>query len=107
MSAGHLRHRVEVQSPVTTQDDVGQPSTSWTTSGYLWANVRHLTGVSAIKAGADTSVAKVSIRLRHASFNAGQRVVYGDEVFNIEAVLPDGKRQYVDLVCESINASVV
>ena len=106
MSAGQLRHRVEVQSPVTTQDDVGQPSTSWTTSGYLWANVRHLTGLSAIKAGADTSASKVSIRLRHGTFNAGQRVVYGDEVFSIEAVLPDRRRQYVDLVCAVINADV-
>ena len=103
MTAGQLRHRVEVQSPVTTQDDVGQPSTSWTTSGYLWANVRHLTGLSAIKAGADTSVAKVSIRLRHASFNAGQRVLHEGNTYNVESVLPDGKKQYVDLVCEAIN----
>ena len=107
MSAGQLRHRVDLQSRVDTVDALGQPSTTWQSVAFLWGDVRYLTGLSAIKAGADTSASKVSIRLRHGTFNAGQRVVYGDEVFNIEAVLPDGKRQYVDLVCESINASVV
>lgn len=104
MSAGQLRHRVDLQSRVDTADELGQPSTSWITIAYLWADVRYLTGLSAIKAGADTSTGRVSIRLRHGTFNAGQRVVYGNEVFDVKAVLPDGKRQYVDLVCEVVNA---
>lgn len=106
MSAGQLRHRVDLQSRVDTVDALGQPSITWQSVAFLWGDVRYLTGLSAIKAGADTSASKVSIRLRHGAFNAGQRVVYGDEVFNIEAVLPDGKKQYIDLVCEAINADV-
>lgn len=104
MSAGQLRHRVDLQQRVDTVDALGQPSTSWLTTAQLWGDVRYLNGVSAIKAGADTSASKVSIRLRHGTFNAGQRVVYGNEVFDVQAVLPDGKRQYVDLVCECVNA---
>lgn len=104
MSAGQLRHRVSVQSKVATVDDIGQPSTSWLTTEELWANVIHLNGLSAIKAGADTSINKVTIRLRHASFNAGQRVLHEGDVFDVQAVLPDGKRQYIDLICEAVNA---
>lgn len=99
MKAGQLRHRVELQTRVDTFDEIGQPSTSWLTTATIWADIRYLSGLSAIKSGADVSQSKVSIRVRHRAANAGQRVVYGNEVFEIEAVLPDGKRQYVDLVC--------
>ena len=104
MKAGSLNHRVEVQSQQATFDDIGQPSTTWQTVAQLWANVRYVSGLSAIKSGADTSVVKASIRVRHGSFNAGQRVLHDGKVFDIQAVLPDGKRQYVDLVCEAVNA---
>jgi len=106
MKAGALRHRVDLQTRVDSVDEIGQPSTTWTSTAFLWGDVRYLTGLSAIKAGADTSTSKVSIRLRHGTFNAGQRVVYGDEIFYVKAVLPDGKKTYVDLLCEVINADV-
>lgn len=106
MKAGQLRHRVILQSQVATVDALGQPSTSWLTTSTLWADIRYLSGLSAIKSGADVSQGKVSIRVRHTAVNAGQRVAYGNEVFYIEAVLPDGKRQWVDLVCVVTNADV-
>jgi SPP1 family predicted phage head-tail adaptor len=103
MSAGQLRYRVSIQNPVATQDDAGQPSTGWTTSAMAWADIRYQTGLSAIKSGVDVSVSRVSIRLRHGPFNAGQRVVYGTKVFNVLAVQPDSRQQYVDLICEALN----
>ena len=106
MKAGQLRHRVALQDRVSTVDEIGQPSTSWLTTATVWADVRYLSGLSAIKSGADVSVSKCSIRMRQRSVNAGQRIVYGDEVFEIDAVLPDGKREFVDCVVRVINADV-
>lgn len=106
MKAGLLRHRVELQTRVDTVDAIGQPSTSWLTTATLWGDVRYLNGLNTLKAGADTSVGKCTIRIRHRAVNAGQRIVYGNEVFNILQVLPDGKKSYVDLVAEVINADV-
>ena len=106
MKAGQLRHRVTLQSRVDTVDALGQPSTSWLDTATLWADVRYLNGLSAIKSGADVSQSKVSIRVRHTAVNPGQRLVYGNEVFYIEAILPDGKKTYVDLVCVVTNADV-
>ena len=106
MKAGQLRHRVILQTRVATVDDIGQPSTSWLTTATVWADVRYLSGLSTIKSGADVSLVKCSIRTRYRAVNAGQRIVYGNEVFEIEAVLPDGKREYVDLVCVVTNADV-
>ena len=104
MKAGQLRHRVQLQSRLEVFDDIGQPSTSWLTTATVWADVRYLSGLSAIKSGADVSLTKCSVRMRHRAVNAGQRIVYGDEVFEIDAVLPDGKREFVDCVVRVINA---
>lgn len=104
MKAGMLRHRVFLQTRVATVDELGQPSTSWLTTATVWADVRYLSGLSAIKSGADVSLTKCSVRMRHRAVNAGQRIVYGDEVFEIDAVLPDGKREFVDCVVRVINA---
>jgi hypothetical protein len=41
----------------------------------------------------------VSIRALHGAFDAGQRVASDGVVFEIQAVLPDGKRKELDLVC--------
>ena len=106
MSAGQLRNLVELQSPVATQDEAGQPSTSWLTVATVWADIRYQTGLSAIKSGADVSVVRVSIRMRHRALNAGQRITHEGKVFNIEAVQPDVRHAYVDCVCEVLNAQV-
>ena len=106
MKAGLLRNRVELQSRLEVFDEIGQPSTSWLTTASVWADIRYLSGLSALKAGADVSVGKCTIRMRYRAVNAGQRIVYGNEVFSIEQVLPDGKRAFVDAVCAVINADV-
>jgi SPP1 family predicted phage head-tail adaptor len=103
---GQMRHRVILQSQVQTQDDIGQPSTAWSNVATVWADLRHQNGLEAIKSGMDVSVVKASARIRHRAVNAGQRLVYGAAVYSIVAVLPDARRAYVDLVCESVNVDV-
>jgi head-tail adaptor len=44
--------------------------------------------------------------MRHRAVNAGQRITHDGVVFNIESVLPDARRAFVDCVCEVINAYV-
>ena len=99
MTAGARRHRCALQARVDTVDGIGQPSTSWLTVREFYGNIKYLTGLGAIKSGADTSIAKVSIRALHGAFDAGQRVVCDGVVFDIQSALPDGKRKEVDLVC--------
>lgn len=103
MSAGQLRNLVALQSRVDTVDALGQPSTSWLTTASVWADIRHQNGLSAIKSGADVSVVKASIRMRHRAVNAGQRILHDGVAFNIESVLPDGRNAYVDCVCEVVS----
>lgn len=99
MEIGKLDKRVTLQQPAAGVDEIGQPLTSWDDVAELWADVRYQSGLSAIKAGADVSLSKVRIRLRHRAVNAGQRILHDGTVFAIQAVLPDARRAYVDLVC--------
>ena len=102
MRAGLLRSLCEIQSLTQTVDEIGQPSTAWLTTATTYGDVRYMSGLSAIKAGADVSLTKVSIRIRFRVVSPGQRILSGGVVFAIQAVLPDAKRVYVDLVAEVI-----
>lgn len=105
MQAGRLDSRVTIQAPGTTTDELGQPIPGWTDVALVWASIRQLSGVEAIKADATVSTVKASIRIRYRTgMNAGMRVVHGLRVYNVEAVLPDvGGREFVDLVAEVVS----
>jgi len=104
MQAGRLNRRCVIQQPGTVQDELGQPIPGWTDVALVWASIRHLSGVEAIKADATVSTVKASIRIRwRPGLNAGMRVVHDAQVYSIEAVMPDaGGREFVDLVAEVV-----
>jgi SPP1 family predicted phage head-tail adaptor len=105
MEAGKLRNRVSIRDRVSTQDGAGQPIETWDEVAAVWADIRHLNGMESIKAGADVSVNKVSIRVRRRSdIDAGMRVYHGSTIYEIKAVLPDEqRRERLDLSCEVVN----
>lgn len=103
MDPGSLRARVILQSPPTALDSQGQPIGDWVTVATVRANIRHHGGLEAIKASGDTSVVKASIRIRYrAAVAATWRVVHGSKTYGVAAVLPDGRKQWTDLVCELV-----
>ncbi|AGW94602.1 hypothetical protein N234_31640 [Ralstonia pickettii DTP0602] len=95
-------NRVTIQRRATGQDEIGQPVETWADVSTVWANIRHTSGMEAIKAGADVSIVRASIRIRwRTGIDAGMRVVHGATVYDIKAVLADEVgRKHVDLVCE-------
>ena len=105
MNAGTLNRRITIQQLASGQDALGQMVQTWTDVALVWANIRYANGSETIKADAETSVAKASIRIRYRTgLNAGMRVLYGTTVFNVLAVLPDeAKHQHVDLACERVS----
>lgn len=104
MDAGKLNQRINIEQRTSDQDAAGQPVETWSLVAAVWASIKYPTGLSAIKADADTSVVKASIRIRRRSgLNAGMRVVQTSAIFDIKAVLPAEDRQFIDLVCERIS----
>lgn len=104
MEIGKLNRRVVIQQLTAGQDEIGQPVTAWTALATVWANIRYLNGLETIKADAQTSVVKASIRIRRRTdITAAMRVVFGATTFEIKAVLPDEQdRERTDLLCEVV-----
>ena len=96
---------VVIQTPTATQDAAGQPIPTWATLATVWANIRHLSGVESIKADAESSTVKASIRIRRGvAVDASMRVVHGATNYQIRAVVPDEiDRDKIDLVCEVVH----
>jgi SPP1 family predicted phage head-tail adaptor len=103
MGAGQYKDFITIQQPPTAQDAAGQPTGAWTDFCTGWADIRNLSGLETLRANADASIVRVSIRLRgyRTDLTAAMRVVCGSDVYRITAVLPDkAGRAYVDLACE-------
>ena len=95
--------RITIQRPTADQADTGEPVSAWEDVATVWATIKHISGLSAIKSGADVSVVKASIRINwRTGLDASMRVVRGTTMYDIRAVMPDESgRKYVDLVCET------
>jgi SPP1 family predicted phage head-tail adaptor len=105
IAAGTLNSRILIQTSTQTQDAAGQMVPSWSTLTSVWANIRHLNGAESIKADAQSSVVKASIRIRkRTGIDSSMRVVHGTTNYAIRAVLPDEyERDKMHLVCEVVN----
>lgn len=104
MQAGSLDKRVQIKMKSTQQDSIGQSMNVWVDVAKVWANIRNQTGSAAIRGGAESSLVKASIRIRRRSgIDAGMRVIHGNTVYDIKAVLPDEEaNDRIDLVCEVV-----
>lgn len=106
VSAGKRDKRIIIQSPGSVQGSDGQMVNTWPEFARVWASIKHQSGMSAIKSGADTSTVKASIQiLRMAGINAGMRIIHGATTYEVEAVIPDEKNISLDLIVKSINVA--
>lgn len=100
--AGTYDQRVTLQRRVSGSDAAGQPNTHWEPLVTVWASIRTMGGLEAIKSGAVTSIVQASIRIFwRDGITSAMRVVHGTTVYEIKAALPDARREYIDLVCEA------
>ena len=80
------------------KDAWGQPLEGWVDVARLWANVRFLSGVEAIKSGAETATATASVRIRKRDVTTAHRLLIAGKPYDITAVLP--ALDHIDLTVE-------
>lgn len=104
MQAGRLRHRLQLQQLVATQDaDAGTVAESWADVATLWAEIvplsgRELIAAASVQASVNT---RITIRWREGVVPT-MRGVHAGVLYNIKAVLPDAtQRRWLTLMCES------
>lgn len=98
-----MNHRVTLLKPGATRNAANERVDGFVPQPDTWANVRFQSGAEVLRAGADVSVVKCSIRIRaRRDVDASWRVRYQGVEYKIVAPLPDSSdRDYMFLVCES------
>lgn len=97
--------KVKLQAQQVVAGPMGDV-TSWVDVATVWAEVRYLSGIQAIKSGAPVGQASVSIKVnRRDGLSPSMRVIYKGKTFEVQAVLPDEvERIYTFLVCKELQA---
>lgn len=108
LAAGKLRHRIELQRQVETQDeDSGAVTVQWQTQATVWAAIEPISAREFIQSAANQSEITARITIRYnASVTAAWRVKHGAKLYNIRGVLADKDSglEYLTLpVSEGVN----
>lgn len=103
MQAGRLSQRITIERLDAGVDAIGQPVTTWVAHAHAWASVRILSGLAALKSGADTTITRASIRVRYRTdITPAMRVTHRGTVYQIDAILPDPLLVYLDLTVRAV-----
>ncbi|OCG08049.1 hypothetical protein A9G13_07585 [Gilliamella sp. wkB178] len=105
MIIGRLRDRIILQCYESYRDPLGQVIKEWKDVATVWAEVKAITGKELISSQREISSTTMKIYIRYREdINTNWRIKYhtaNAEYLNIQAVLPDAKRTYLELLCEA------
>ena len=106
MTAGKLRHRVQLQVPLEDRDDLGGVRTVWMTMDELWADIEPLKGKEVFEAASIEGRLSHRITLRaYAGFDTRWRLVWPeqDRAFQVYSAKDVQERHRVtELLCMEI-----
>lgn len=93
VAAGDLRHKVELQALVDSQDPVtGQIEQTWTTIARPWAQIVPMSAREFLSAASEQSEVRGRIVIRYrGEVDATMRIVYRGKWYAIHGVMPDAE----------------
>ena len=99
-----MNDRITLQRRAEGEDILGQPVDTWPDIASVWAHVRFMPGTEVLRAGAETSIVKCSIRIRaRADIDSSARVLYKAKTYDIKSAPPDDRDpRFMFLVCEAV-----
>lgn len=101
MRAGRLRHKIEIQHSVETQDSIGAVVNNWQTFTQTRASYEPKTGKEAYAAMQEHAETSAVFRLRfRKGITAKMRLIYDGRIFDIESVVDMyGRGRELQLMC--------
>jgi len=98
---GELRHRITFQIPVVQDDGYGGVERTWQDVCSTWASIQPVSGREYYDAMSIQSSITHRVIIRYRSdITPEMRIVYGERIFEIEAVIDIGARKkYLELLC--------
>jgi len=100
----NMNDRIALLRRIAGRDGAGQPVENWNVLPERWANVLFQSGAEVMRANADVSIKKCSIRVRASrDVDESMRARHQGVIYDIKSVLPDSSdRDFMFLVCESV-----
>jgi SPP1 family predicted phage head-tail adaptor len=99
-----LRDRVVIQRKVMAPGSTGAPVESWQRLCEPWASVKGVSGRTFLAASAEQAEVTFEVKVRfRADIEAGMRVTHNGQTLEIVAPLPDEHRQWLRLMCKTVN----
>lgn len=99
---GHLRHKVELQSPSHATDAGGGAVKTWTTLAHLWAKITPVSNNESVRQGKvqESITHNVTVRFR-SDIGTNYRLLYESRAFNIRGIRNiDERDRFLLLICE-------
>ena len=99
---GELNKRITIQTPTKASSGMGAGGTvTWTDYATVWAKAWTVSSDEGQQAGKTTltRIQKFKIRFRRVML-ADWRIKFGTKYFNITAIDPDEKSEYMFLTCK-------
>lgn len=99
---GQLRQRILLEKYTVTQDAFGGEVRAWVEVGPLWASIEYNATRGGEREVSDrlTALVHATIRIRYREdVDESMRVLHRKERYQIARLMPDPKRQYIDLSC--------
>lgn len=98
---GELREQITIQYPTLASDPAGGTIRTWTDYATVWAKAWSTDSAEAqaAKQSSLIRVQKFKIRFRNI-FKSSWRIKWGTRYFNITAIDPDDKREFMFLTCK-------
>lgn len=104
MHAGKLRHRIELQSNASVNNDFGEAIKSWVPYANVWAAVEPLTGRELQNASQISAEITIRVRIRYNGLvKPHHRVIFNDRILEIVSVIPPAERKITQhLMCKEV-----
>ena len=105
MRAGHLRHRIAIQTDTETRDSDGGIVHNWSTDETVWGAVNPVAGDEKIDGQRYVSTAthKITIRYYSGQLTPSQRLVFGLRIFGILSIMNKYERdREIQLICKEL-----
>ncbi len=103
MKIGKMRYRITLQYPSDGVDDYGNSIDTWQDLKTVWADIVPVSGREYLTASQATSETQYKIYIRYLEgINAKMRVIQGEQVYEILAVLGDKRSNMLTLMCKEV-----
>lgn len=101
MRAGQLRHSIVIQRQASSLNSYAENEGTWSPWATVRAGIEPLSGRELIASGQNLAQQNVRIVIRYRSgVTAQMRVVWGTNLYNIQAVInPEHRNAMLELMC--------